>query len=508
MNTENRTKNSFKNLLVGIICQILIIIMSFVSRTFFIKILGNEYLGINGLYTNVLSILSLAELGLGNVMLFSLYKPIANNDKDKIKSLISFYKKTYCLIAVIILVIGLALIPFLNIFINTTTLNNFELITYYILFLLDSVATYLFIYKTSLIDADQKNYVIKKYTTYSSLTCKTIQILLLYLTKNYYAFLICQIIFTIINNILLNLKANKMYPFLKEKKTKKLTKQDKKAIFTNIKATFVYKLSSKLLNSTDNILISIIVGTIYVGFYSNYFLIITGLNSAILILSNAIMASIGNLNAKESSDRQYKVFRTLIYIYDWIMCFCAISFFILSDDFITIWLGKKYILDNLTVFAIALNFFAAGVEIPIWLYREALGLFNKVKWIIFSSAIINIILSIIFGYKFGMLGILISTVVSKLITSAWYEPYILFKEKFNIKINKYIKQQLTLMCVTIICFVITYTITNLTNFDNIYFNLLCDGLICLLSINFIFYIFTRKTKEFNFFKQKIINKVK
>ena len=505
MNNKNRTYNSMVNFVIGFICQLLIMIASFVSRTFFIKILGSEYLGINGLYTNILSILSLAELGIGNVLLFSLYKPIAENDEDKICGLIWFYKKIYIFISLSILIIGLLLVPFLKYIITDTTLCIKDLIFYYILFLFDSVSTYLFVYKSTLINADQKNYIVKKYTTYCVLLCKVIQIIILYISKNYYCFLICQIFFTILTNVILSIKADKMYPFLKNKS--KISKNEKRVIFNNIKATIFYKLSNKLLNSTDNIIISLIIGTIMVGYYSNYYLIITALNSAILILSNALMSSIGNLNAKESEKKKKEIFFILVYIFHWIIAFCTISFIVLSKDFISIWIGKEFILNDYVLGAIALNFFIAGIEIPIWLYREALGLFDKVKGMIFLSAILNIIFSVLLGFFFGLAGILYSTSLAKIITTSWYEPKLLFNVKFLSSSKKYFYKQLKLIFVSFVSLVLCILLGNIISFTNIYFDIFYKAIICLLIINVTFIILTNKSNEFNYIKSMFLNKM-
>lgn len=506
MNNRNRTENSIINLIIGSLCQIITIFVSFISRTIFIKYLGNDYLGINGLYTNILSMLSLAELGIGNVMLYSLYKPICEKDENKISSYVNFYKKVYIIIATSILVMGLSLIPFLNKIIKETTLNNVELIWYYVLFLLDSVFSYLFIYKSTLINADQKNYIVKKFTTYFSIICKIVQIFILIITRNYYIYLICQIIFTIMTNFAISKKADSLYPFLKT--STELSKDVKKSIFVNIKATFVYKLSSKVLTSTDNIIISIILGTIWVGYYSNYSLIITALNSAILIISNAIISSIGNLNAQEKEEKNFQIFKVLIVIFHWIIAFCTIEFVIVSKKFITIWIGEEFVLNNLILFSIAFNFFLAGIEIPVWLYREALGLFDKVKNITFICAILNIILSFILGKLFGLFGILFSTALSKLLTTSWFEPKILFKESFKKqKVLKYFLLQTKLFIISIISLLCTIMIMHYVTHINNFIDIIIYIIIGAIVTNLIFYISLKKSEEYIYIKNNLFSKI-
>ena len=236
MNDKSRTDNSIRNVISGIGSQVFILIITFLSRTLFIKILGAEYLGINGLYSNILTLLSLAELGIGNVMVFSLYKPIKDNDKETISKYINFYKSVYRIIAITILILGLSLVPFLDNIIESE-LDKTDLIIYYILFLLNTVFSYIATYKTTLIKADQKRYIESIAKTKFTIIQNIVQLICIWIFKNYYIYLIIQMSCTLFYNLYLQRKAQKMYPFIDKHVV--LEKEQKKEKLKNVKETFL-----------------------------------------------------------------------------------------------------------------------------------------------------------------------------------------------------------------------------------------------------------------------------
>ena len=240
---ESRTKNSARNASVAIITKIIYIIMNFICRTFFIKLLGSEYLGINGLFTNILTMLSFAELGIGTAIIYKMYKPIADDDHERIKTLLHFYKKTYAIIGIVILIIGLSIIPFLNNFIKEVPNIKENLIVIYILFLSNTSISYFFAYKKSIITGYQKEYILNIITLIVTIILDIVQIIFLYLTHDYIIYLLLQILATIIENVIASIKANKLYPYIKDKEYKKLAKDEQKSIFKDVKSLFFYLFS-------------------------------------------------------------------------------------------------------------------------------------------------------------------------------------------------------------------------------------------------------------------------
>lgn len=265
-----RTKKAIINIGVNFVNQIVSLVLAFISRTVFIRMLGIEYLGINGLFSDVLGLLSLADLGMGTAMAYSFYKPLAEHEEKKLAALISFYRKIYMIIAVTVAVLGVCIIPVLPYVINVEQ-EIPDLMKYYILSLLNIVASYMYIYKTSILTADQKGYKVAKVNMYVSMLRTIIQVAALVLFRSYIVFLVIAVVSTVVNNLYASHIADVEYPFINNKT--ELTITEKRGVIKNIGNVFIYKLSSLLMNTTDNILISIIVGTAAVGIYSNYFMI-------------------------------------------------------------------------------------------------------------------------------------------------------------------------------------------------------------------------------------------
>lgn len=456
MKYKSRTYNSIKNIVFSLGNQIAIMFLNFFSRAIFIQVLGAEYLGINGLFSDILMMLSLADLGLGSAMIYSFYKPLKENDNIKIVALVNFYRKIYRIIALAVAIIGISLIPFLNDLVNIENpIENLKL--YYILFLINSVVSYLFVYKSSVINADQKGYILSTYSTVINIIRIILQTIFLFVTKNYIIYLIIQIFSTFINNLFISYKADKIYPFLKG--DNKLSSEEEKNIFLNIKAVFLYKISGVLINGTDNILISTIVGTVFVGYYSNYNMIISTISRFITTIFSSLNASIGNLMLEEDFEKKYEVFKLLQMFSFIIGIICTICLYILINDFIILWIGENYILDNFTLIAILANFYLSCVLPPIWSYREATGLFIKTKYVMLMTALINIILSVLLGLKFGIGGIILASALAKLSTYFWYEPILLFKTYFNESVKEYFRLHLINFTILLTTSFVTVKIT-------------------------------------------------
>ena len=416
------------NALYSAINQIIVMLLGFISRAVFLKCLNEEFLGVNSLFTEMLSMLSMADLGMATVMTYSFFKPLVDNDKIKLCQLIYFYKKIYSIIAIVVSVIGIGLIPLLPYLINIdSTINHIYI--YYLIFVAKTSASYLFVYKSSILNADQKNYVVTKIQITSKILLTIIQIAVLYLTHSYFIYLISDLVVTIFSNSIYSIIANKYYPFLKNKY--ELDKKEKNKIFRNIKEGFIYKISSILLTSTDNTLISILVGTVSVGLYSNYTMVLTKISGLIAMVFASLNGSIGNLVASTDADKRYKIYsivQTIGFITGGIIIVCC---YILMEDFVRLWLGSQYILDGSVLLACLLNNYLIIVLQPMWIYRDATGMYRRTKYIMLIAALENIILSTILGLFWGLFGIIIASAISRLTTYIWYEPVILFREFFD-----------------------------------------------------------------------------
>lgn len=501
MNQNSRTKNSIRNLVVTLGCQVVTLALSFIVRTYFINILGTDYLGINGLYTNILTVLSLAELGIGSAIGFSLYKPVAYNDKDKISALMSFYKKAYLVIAGIVAVVGLALVPFLSFLVKTEREID-HLVLYYLLFLANSVVSYLFAYKSTLLYVDQRNYVVKITHTVFSLFSNAGQLIILFLTRDYIFYLVVQVLCTFLNNVVVSIVVDKNYKFIKHNKSQ-LSKEERKDIFTNIRAMFVYKIGGVLVNNTDNILISKIISTTAVGLYSNYTLVVNAVVNYLDMIIGSATGSIGNYNAQSEGKDSQKLFEAVSLFNYWIYGFSAVALYSLLDDFITIWLSTtNYLLDEKTLIAIVLNTFVMGISTSTATFRSTTGLFRDTKYIFAFTAVLNIIFSIILGIKIGLCGILFATSISKLLTNFWFEPYKLYNKYFGMSCKTHFLRKGLITILTIIsCIIIRFIFSFLPPVDKFVFAL--EMVIVAIVPNVIFFLIYHKTEEFKYIVSKL-----
>lgn len=426
MNKKGRVENTIKNSTSVIVVQILSTIMGLVARTFFIHYLSAEYLGVNGLFSNILTMLSLAEMGIGAAITFSMYKPIAHNDERKIAQLLNLYKKTYRVIGAVIFVIGLCIIPFLGIIIKEKPdIDHLTLI--YVMFLSNTAASYLFAYKKSLLTADQLQRIVQFFALGFQFIRYTLQIIVLVLFSNFILYLAVQILCTLLENIVVSIYVDERYPFLKRYRREELNSEDKLVIYDNVKALFIYKLGGTALDGTDNIIISAFDGVISVGLLSNYSLITSSLQSMLYKITNAITGSVGNYLAKEDSSQHEKLLNNISFLHFLLYGLVFVGCMSVLQPFVVLWAGKDYLLSYHIVFIHCLNIYIYGMMNSIWMFRTTMGLFIYGKWRPLVSAIINVIVSVLLARKIGLLGVLLGTTITRLITNVWYDPYIVYK---------------------------------------------------------------------------------
>lgn len=489
--SNSRSKNAVLNIVFGYAAQIGLLVLSFVGRKIFLRFLSIDYLGINGLYSNILTVLSLAELGLDTAVLYSLYKPVADNDIPLINSLLKYFKRIYTVLAFGIFAVGLALIPLLK-FIVKSNLDGTDLIIFYLLFLVNTVASYFVAHKVAFLSACQEQRIQKIVTLSSNLLLQILHIIVLLIWGNYYVYVSATVVTTTVNNLILNAICNKIHPHLKDK-TESVS-FEKRPIKSRIYSTFVYKIGGVAINNTDNILISMLVSTAAVGFYSNYYTLISAIQGFIAIISISLISGIGNLGADGNKKRQYEIFGMVLLFYHFVAALGLAGFGLLFNDVITVWIGSDYLFDSKTVFIIAFNFYITNVVTPIWMYREANGLFEQVRYLMLIRAVINIILSVILGNICGTFGILLATAISLIATSFWYEPGILFKNIFETSVFKYWVKQAKYFLATVVGLIIAYY--SIRNIPDGIVMLLIKAFVIVVSVSLPFLAVSCKSTEF------------
>ena len=478
-----RTQNSIRNVLSAMIGQLGGILVNLLARVFFLHYLNQTYLGLNGLFTNVLTMLSLVELGVGPAMAYSLYKPLADHDVERLKSHMAFYKKAYVTIGLAIAALGLAFLPFYTVFMDEVP-DIPHLNTIYLLFVANTVVSYFYSYKRSLIICDQKKYIETAVHYGAYFLLNVVQIIFLALTKNYVVFLMLQVLSTWLENFILARKADKLYPFLREKNVRPMDKTDSQVILRNVAAMSMHKVGAVVVNSTDNILISKLIGLASAGLYSNYYTIIHPLQTITNQIFESIVASVGNLTAtvKDGNvEHLMETFYDVFFFAFWIFTFCSICLLNLLHPFIEfMWLRNRgWLLDNATLYVLVLNFYLYGMRRPVLTFRDATGAFWNDRFKPIFESIINLVASILLAKPFGIAGIFLGTLVSTVTTSLWVEPMVLYHNVFYAHMRKYFARFFSYTAVGLVICVITTWLCGHVGYSLI--SILPRALICPVS---------------------------
>lgn len=490
-----RIRNSIINVSAGIGSQVIITLLSFISRTVFITYLGVEYLGINGLFTNILGMLSLAEAGIGSAIIYNLYKPVAENDEEKINMLMRFYKKAYMVIALIVFLLGLSIMPFLGYFVKDSNVENTHLI--YIIFLLNTASSYLFSYKISFLNVCQKSYISTGIYSISSIISTCIKIGILYATQNYILYLVIDIIITITTSVFLSVVVDRMYPFLKKKVSSQLDSETKNNIIKNVKALVLHNIGGYLVFGTDNMIIASFVSVAAVGLYSNYYMLINICRTFINQFFDNITHSVGNLVAKENSDKIYSVFKTTMLCNFWIYSIFSIILYIIMEPFITLWIGSEFVMGKSVLIILMINFYVSGMRRSISMIKTTSGIFHEDRYAPFIEAAVNLGVSIILVQYLGITGVFIGTLISTLVVPFWIAPYLVYTKVFNKPVIHYFLKYIYYIAIGIgTCFVTSF-ICNFAPYDGL-FQLAVRGILCLVIPNVIYICIFYKTDEFKY----------
>lgn len=501
----SRTASSIKNSKMSIVAQICSILLNFIGRTFFIRLLNIEYLGVNGLFSNILGLLSLAELGVGTAITYMMYKPIAENDIKKVAAYNNLFRKVYTTVGLIILGVGLVISPFINFFIREQPDISENLFIIYVLFLLNTSISYFFTYKRSLLIAYQKEYINSVNILQFSIIKDVVLILLLWLFHNFYIYLIAQIVVTFLSNFSISRKTDSLFPEIVTEKNVRVTKEEIHIIVKNTMAMLCHKVGSVIVSGTGNLFVSYYVGISVVGIYSNYLMISTYARQIIGQGVNSITASFGNLVATESHEHVYKTFRNLFFINFILAYMVSILFYSMINPFISLWIGNVYLLDTQTIFVIVINsLFFYQIRVPSQIVINTYGLFWQVKWKSIIEAFLNLLSAFILAsyFRLGICGILAAGLISNILTNMWWEPYAAFKYGLHVSLSKYFSELFKCIIVFGITLLTVHFLSNLI-VNNIITNYIIQLLIILL-VDIVFMLivigcFYGRTAEFKYF---------
>jgi O-antigen/teichoic acid export membrane protein len=456
---DSRTKNTKRNIISGLIKQVLDIVLPFIIRTLILYILGELYQGLNGLFSSILQVLNLADLGFTSAVVYILYKPIADENWDEVKAIIAFLRKVYKIVGTIVLVIGLAIMPLLPYLISGEYPSDINIYVLFSIYLLNSVISYFFFaYKSALLTAMQRTDVVTNITSITSTATRVIQIVLLIVFKNYYIYIVLAPIGTIINNFLYQIASKKLFPNLVP--SGKMQPETRSLLNKQIKGIFINNVSDVARNSFDNIILSSLLGLAMVAIYNNYYYIYSALYGITIVITNAMKASVGNSIATETVEKNYLDLRKFTFVFSWFTGWCTVCMFCLYQPFMNIWMrgNASLILDNFNMTLFCIYFYAITMNNTRNLYLEGYGLFWECRIWYLVEAIANLLLNFILGYFFGITGILLATIITIFFFNFIARNRILFKSYFRCSKKYFYLDHLLYIIVMLVAAAITYAI--------------------------------------------------
>ncbi len=415
------TKHVAKNLKFILASELILAALKFASRRVFVFTLGKAYLGLNGLFSDILSAFSLAELGFGVSITYSLYRPVAQGDTELIKSLVRLYRRVYRTVGAAVLAAGLALSPFLNFFVKEMPGDIPSIPLIYALTVVNTGISYFWSYKSTLLFVYQKKYIDATVRTVVALFATGAQIAVLLLTHNYVYYLYIAVVATLVQNMVISAQADRLYPFLREREARPLPEEVLGDIRRNVGAMILHRIGSVAVFSTDNLLISKFVGIETTGLYSNYMMLRGLLNIAVNALSNAVMPVLGNLTVTSTVQEKRTAFRRLNFCAAWLFGWMSICLLCLYDPFIELWLGAGYLLPSETVLLIVVNFYITSMRIPVANSKSVMGLFWDERYKSIFEALVNLGVSIVLARRWGIAGVLTGTLISTMSMPFWIE---------------------------------------------------------------------------------------
>ena len=374
-----RRKNTIRNMIWGTVNRLIATVIPFITRTIIINQLGNEYLGLNSLFTSILQILNLTELGVSSAIVYFMYKPIAEKNEEKICALLNLYKKIYRIIGVVILLIGLILLPFLNYLISGDIPDDINIYILYLIYLFNTVVTYwLFAYKKSLLQAFQRNDIVSKVNSVLSIMQAILQMIIIFVFKNYYLYVIIMPIITIVNNICSAVISKKKYPKYMPKGN--VSENLKKELKKKVSGLMIYKICTTTRNSLDSIFISAFLGLNSVAIYNNYYMIMSSIVTFLSIITNSMTSGIGNSVAIETPKKNYNDMNKFNFVYMLLAGWCTVCLICLYQPFMELWVGTEYMLGMDCVILFGLYFYSLGIGAIRAVYSDAAGLWWESKY--------------------------------------------------------------------------------------------------------------------------------
>jgi len=492
-------------MIAGLGGQLVALVFGFITRTFLVRLMSVEILGLNGLFSNLFTILSLANLGIGTAISYSLYKPIADDDNGKVAVIRRLLNRAFITIGVLITALGLGLIPFLGVLVKGGDSID-GLLVIYLMYLVGYVLPYFIGYgDRAVAAAHQRDYLFSTTYTLVVVAMDLAQVVVLLSTRDYSLYVGTQVVFTLVMYLVLRVRLHRVLPHLKVTKARGgIPREERQAIMKNIRGTALYNLGFVAKNGTDSLVVSSFLGVTVLGLVSNYQYIVGAVQLVLTQALASLVASIGNLNVKENQERKQQIFNVLLFASFWVFAFCSVCLIVLLDPFIAIWAGDKLLLPSPTTYVfMVMAMFLFGMQTAANSFRTAMGLFWYGRYRPIMSAVVNLVLAILLASIMGAAGVFLATCISILSVDAWWDPLVVYKYGFNTSLRPYFKKYLVYVAFCVVVAAATWAIAfvvPLSGLAGLVFRL---GL-CLVLVNGLFWIAFRKSEEFSYLRSVVL----
>lgn len=493
-----RTRRSLTNVLVTLLTNAIILVTAFIVQKVLIMTLGSDYNGINGLFTSVISMMSLTDLGIGSAIIYHLYRPVAKSDYDVICSLLRFYRNSYITISIVVLVIGCALMVFMPGIVGNVVIND-NIYLIFILFLLDCLVSYFLSYKKSLLYAYQLNYVLDGVHFIYYILQNAAQIFVLVYYQSFILFLLLKTICKIVENLTISSYIKKHYSFTQNKQILPLSKDIRNDIFKKIKALLFHRLGRLFITGSDSLVITGVLGILHMSIYTNYHLIIGGITALLNKIFETLTSSVGNFLLDSNKSQRYEIYRKIDFLNFWFFGCVSVVLFSIMQPFITLWVGEKYLFQNTTLFFLVINFYQEGMRASILTFKDAAGIYHEDRFIPVIEAVLNVFISIFFAYKIGIIGIFIGTIISSGVVYFYSYPKYVCKPLFNMRWSEYICQTLGHLMLVASCLGTVQLIISMLAVQSLIIRIILCALISISVFHIYLFIFLGRSNEIKYF---------
>lgn len=500
-----RVQSAARNIIFGQVGNFMTQILNFVLRTIFISHLGDTLNGVNGLYTSILSVLSMAELGIGTALNYSLYRPVAQGNIEKVKSYMLLYKNAYRIIGIVVALIGLMVAPFLRYLVKQPQgVPVRDLTLYYFIFLFNTVSTYFVAYKYSLVNAEQKNYIQTNITTLTKMATATVQIAVLLLFRNFFFYLLAQSVVELLQKIFVTAYLNRLYPYLRDRDVEKLTAEETRVVATKTKALICHKIGDVARLQTDKIIISSFVNVDTAAIVDNYVYIITYVGNFVNIIFDSVISGFGNVVATESKERQYLLFKVYRFFACWLYGFGAVGFYHLLTPFIGgVWLrDDSWTLPQVTVTLLVMDFYLKGGRTVLLNFKIASGLFEQDRFLPLIQGAVNLVVSIGLVLKIGVTGVYVGTLVSGILANL-IRPGIIYRVCFGKSAGAYFRDSLKYIGVILVVGAVITPIRHAVMGEVTILTFALMVILITLLYNLVFLVVFHRTEEFSYLWNKV-----